>query len=58
MRAQLADACVPYSSVCSYVPTALSKTGTKLQIVRAGKKLPAVVADMPFVPSKYYKVPK
>lgn len=38
-----------------YVPKALQKKGTKLEIEgRAGKRVPAVVTPMPFVPTSYY----
>ena len=38
-----------------YVETAFAKLGTPIQLDVRGKKLPAVIAKMPFVPSRYYK---
>lgn len=38
-----------------YVPTALSKNGTELQVKVRNKVQPAVVSKMPFVPSRYYR---
>ncbi|KAI9034323.1 glycine cleavage system protein T [Hyaloraphidium curvatum] len=38
-----------------YVPTALSKNGTELQVKVRSKVQPAVVTKMPFVPSRYYR---
>jgi aminomethyltransferase len=38
-----------------YVDAAHSKTGTRVNLVVRGKPLPAVVADMPFVPHRYYR---
>ncbi|KJE89368.1 glycine cleavage system protein T [Capsaspora owczarzaki ATCC 30864] len=38
-----------------YVPPAFSKNGTALQVEVRGKKYPAVVSKMPFVPTRYYK---
>ena len=38
-----------------YVDFAHSKTGTPVQLMVRGKALPAVVADMPFVPHTYYR---
>jgi aminomethyltransferase len=38
-----------------YVDAAHSKTGTPVQLMVRGKPMPAVVADMPFVPHTYYR---
>lgn len=38
-----------------YVSFAESKTGTKLQLMVRGKELPAMVADMPFAPHRYFR---
>ncbi len=38
-----------------YVDTAFAETGTPLQLIVRGKPLPAVVADMPFTPNRYYR---
>ena len=38
-----------------YVSFAESKTGTPLQLIVRGKKLPATVADMPFAPHRYFR---
>ena len=38
-----------------YVDYAHSKTGAAVQLMVRGKALPAVVADMPFVPHTYYR---
>lgn len=38
-----------------YVDYAHSKTGTAVQLMVRGKPLPAVVADMPFVPHNYFR---
>ena len=37
-----------------YVPTELSKPGTKVQFLVRKKLVEAIVAKMPFVPTKYY----
>ena len=37
-----------------YVPTELSKPGTKVQFMVRKKMVEAIVAKMPFVPTKYY----
>ena len=37
-----------------YVPTGLSKPGTKVQLLIRKKLVEAVVAKMPFVPTKYF----
>jgi aminomethyltransferase len=39
----------------AYVETALSADGTALEIEMRGKRLPATVAPMPFVPHRYYR---
>lgn len=41
-----------------YVPVEHSETGTPLELIVRGKRLPATVADMPFVPNRYYRKPK
>lgn len=38
-----------------YVEKPFNKSGTELSVVVRGKSYPAVVAKMPFVPTKYYK---
>jgi aminomethyltransferase len=38
-----------------YVPAALAAAGTALSLVVRGKPLPAKVAKMPFVPTRYHK---
>lgn len=40
-----------------YVETALAATGTRLQALVRGKPVPMVVADLPFVPARYYRGP-
>ncbi len=40
-----------------YVETALAVTGTRLQALVRGKPVPMVVADLPFVPTRYYRGP-
>jgi len=40
----------------AYVPAALAKIGTELAVDVRGKKQPAVVTKMPFVPARYYKL--
>ncbi len=40
-----------------YVETALAATGTRLQALVRGKPVPMVVADLPFVPTRYYRGP-
>ncbi len=40
-----------------YVETALTATGTRLQALVRGKPVPMVVADLPFVPARYYRGP-
>jgi len=42
----------------AYVPTGLSKVGTKMGLKIRDKVYPAVVSKMPFVPSHYYNKPK
>lgn len=39
----------------AYVPTALAKNGTPIQVLVRKKLYPATVAPMPFHPSNYYK---
>lgn len=41
-----------------YVPADQAATGTKLNLVVRGRELAAEVADMPFVPNRYYRKPK
>jgi aminomethyltransferase len=38
-----------------YVDAAFAATGTQVCLIVRGKPLPAVVADMPFVPHRYYR---
>lgn len=38
-----------------YVDAAHSKTGTNVNLIVRGKPLPAVVADMPFAPHRYFR---
>ncbi|PQA87764.1 glycine cleavage system aminomethyltransferase GcvT [Hyphococcus luteus] len=38
-----------------YVEAGFAETGTKVNLIVRGKPLPAVVADMPFVPHNYYR---
>ncbi len=38
-----------------YVDAEFSKTGTEVNLMVRGKPLPAVIADMPFVPHRYYR---
>jgi aminomethyltransferase len=40
-----------------YVETAQAATGTRLQALVRGKPVPMVVADLPFVPTRYYRGP-
>jgi aminomethyltransferase len=40
-----------------YVETALAATGTRLQALVRGKPVPMVVADLSFVPTRYYRGP-
>ncbi|KAF1956318.1 glycine cleavage system T protein [Byssothecium circinans] len=40
-----------------YIKDGMHKAGTEVQVVVRGRKRKAVVAKMPFVPSKYYKAP-
>jgi len=41
-----------------YVPAEHAAIGTALELVVRGRRLPATVADMPFVPNRYYRKPK
>ena len=36
-----------------YVPTALAKTGTKLQTDLRGNRIAITVCDLPFIPNRY-----
>lgn len=38
-----------------YVDAAHAETGTPVQLIVRGKPLPAVIADMPFTPHRYYR---
>ncbi|KAF2842423.1 aminomethyltransferas-like protein [Patellaria atrata CBS 101060] len=38
-----------------YVKSGMNKAGTKLEVVVRGKKRPATVTKMPFVPTKYWR---
>jgi aminomethyltransferase len=39
----------------AYVDAALAAPGTKLELDNRGKRLPAIVVSMPFVPHRYYR---
>ncbi|WP_298958787.1 glycine cleavage system aminomethyltransferase GcvT [uncultured Roseibium sp.] len=41
-----------------FVPRAQAEIGTQLELIVRGRRLPATVADMPFVPNRYYRKPK
>ncbi|WP_428687998.1 glycine cleavage system aminomethyltransferase GcvT [Roseibium sp.] len=41
-----------------YVPGDQAAVGTKLDLIVRGRRLAATVADMPFVPNRYYRKPK
>jgi len=41
-----------------YVPAEHAAIGTALELVVRGRRLPATVAEMPFVPNRYYRKPK
>lgn len=41
-----------------YVPVAHAEAGTALELLVRGRRLPATVAAMPFVPNRYYRKPK
>jgi aminomethyltransferase len=41
----------------AYVSKKSGKVGTKLQVEVRGKRRPATVTKMPFVPAKYYTPP-
>lgn len=41
-----------------FVPRAQAETGTQLELIVRGRRLPTTVADMPFVPNRYYRKPK
>lgn len=41
-----------------YVPAEHAELGTSLELIVRNRRLPAVVADMPFVPNRYYRKPK
>ncbi|MEO9530272.1 glycine cleavage system aminomethyltransferase GcvT [Roseibium sp.] len=41
-----------------YVPTEHAAVGTALDLIVRGRRLAATVADMPFVPNRYYRKPK
>ena len=40
-----------------YIKDGMHKAGTEVDVVVRGKKRKAVVAKMPFIPSKYFKQP-
>ncbi|WP_425088391.1 glycine cleavage system aminomethyltransferase GcvT [Stappia sp.] len=40
-----------------YVETSCADVGTRLTLVVRGRELPATVAEMPFVPQRYYRKP-
>ncbi|WP_428672813.1 glycine cleavage system aminomethyltransferase GcvT [Roseibium sp.] len=41
-----------------YVPAEHAAIGTQLELIVRGRRLSATVADMPFVPNRYYRKPK
>ena len=41
-----------------YVPAAYAAQGTSLELIVRSRRLAATVADMPFVPNRYYRKPK
>ncbi len=41
-----------------YVPAEQAQPGTALELIVRNRRLPAVVAEMPFVPNRYYRKPK
>jgi len=47
--------CLKKNISIGYIIKPFNKRGTKLQVVVRGKKYPATVVKMPFVPTKYYK---
>lgn len=50
--------CLKKNIAMGYVPVEFSKPGTKVQVQVREKTYDAVIAEMPFVPSKYYRAPK
>ena len=46
-----------YNIAMAYIPRALSKTGTNLQLKVRKTTVPAEVVKMPFVPANYYTRP-
>ena len=40
-----------------YIKDGMHKSGTEVNVVVRGRKRKAVVAKMPFIPSKYFKEP-
>jgi len=47
--------CLRKNVSMGYIDKPFNKRGTELQVVVRGKRYPAVVTKMPFVPTKYYK---
>mmetsp|Transcript_24591 Transcript_24591/g.54782 ORF Transcript_24591/g.54782 Transcript_24591/m.54782 type:complete len:421 (-) Transcript_24591:63-1325(-) len=47
--------CIRKNIGMGYIQKPFNKQGTELQVVVRGKRYPAVVSKMPFVPTKYYK---
>lgn len=47
--------CLRKNISMGYIDKPHNKTGTELQVVVRGKRYPATVVKMPFVPTKYYK---
>ena len=47
--------CLKAPIAMGYVPTALMADGSLLDIEVRGKKVPAVVTKMPFVPTRYFR---
>eukprot|EP00931_Biecheleriopsis_adriatica_P105393 TRINITY_DN79952_c0_g1_i1.p1 TRINITY_DN79952_c0_g1~~TRINITY_DN79952_c0_g1_i1.p1 ORF type:complete len:449 (+),score=116.35 TRINITY_DN79952_c0_g1_i1:102-1349(+) len=48
--------CLKKNISMGYIQKPFNKQGTDLQVVVRGKKYPAKVTKMPFVPTKYYKI--
>jgi len=47
--------CLRYNIAIAYLDKPFNKKGTELQVVVRGKKNPAAITKMPFVPTQYYK---
>ncbi|CAE8616994.1 unnamed protein product [Polarella glacialis] len=48
--------CIKKNISMGYINKPHNKQGTELQVVVRGKRYPATVTKMPFVPTKYYKI--